>query len=145
MFVFILASCFCCYCCCCCWCWCLLLISCLRAYTQDKENRLLGHYPQALRRNWALFFLLIFSNSGTLPKQCAGNLSLKMKDWATQTQDSVKKRVVVVLPKGLHRRAQTRQQWIHCTFIDWLQYLIDVFYSFLLFSIPSHNFFTWKY
>ena len=78
------------------------------------------------------------------------NLSLQVKDcrifhwwkWKIgqpKTQGGVlfKEGHSEVLPKGLHRRAQTlqRQQWIRCTFINYLQFLIDVFFL-LLFSIP---------
>ena len=78
------------------------------------------------------------------------NLSLQVKDcrifhwwkWKIgqpKTQGDVlfKEGHSEVLPKGLHRRAQTlqRQQWIRCTFINYLQFLIDVFFL-LLFSIP---------
>ena len=52
---------------------CCFFISCMRTYTQDKGNRILGRYPHALRRNCALFFFQIFSN--------LVNLSLEVKDW----------------------------------------------------------------
>ena len=111
----------------------------MRTYTQDKGNRILGRYPHALRRNWALFFFQFFSN--------LVNLSLEVKDWRIfhwwkwkigrpKTQGSVlfKEGRSEVLPKGLHRRAQTlpRQQWIRCTFLDWLYTIFNR--CFLFFS-----------
>ena len=125
----------------------------MRTYTQDKGNRILGRYPHALRRNWALFFFQIFSN--------LVNLSLEVKDWRIfhwwkwkigrpKTQGGVlfKEGRSEVLPKGLHRRAQTlpRQQWIRCTFLDWLYtifnrcFLFFSFFSFLLFFFFSFFF-----
>ena len=79
------------------------------------------------------------------------NLSLiKWKIGRPKTQGGVlfKEGRSEVLPKGLHRRAQTlpRQQWIRCTFLDWLYTIFNrcflfffssfLLFFFLLYSIP---------